>query len=105
MPLTLDAVDLWSRFGFGDGDILEIMTDEELTNDQFEQLCDRDPLENLVRLYLVPEIERVTNEPIEIEYINTHHNPMRAKQFDNMPEIMRQISVTVTLAQVMEQCK
>ena len=34
MPLTLDAVDLYSRFGFGDGDILEIMTNENLTEEQ-----------------------------------------------------------------------
>ena len=78
MPLTLDAADLYSRFGFGDGNILEIMTNEDrITEEQFERICNHDPLENLVRQYLLPEIERVTGKSLEIEYINTHHNPMR----------------------------
>lgn len=106
MPLTLDAVDLYSRFGFGDGDVIEIMSFENLTEEQFERICDHNPLENLVRRYLLPEIERITGKLLEVEYINTHHNPMRVKNLPQpIPPEMENIFVTVTLEQVLECCE
>lgn len=107
MPLTLDAIDLYSRFGFGDGDILEIMTGEpEITEEQFERICNHDPLENLVWRYLLPEIERMIGKPLEVEYINTHHNPMRVKNLPQpVPSEIENISVTVTMAQILECCE
>lgn len=105
MALTLDAIDLYSKWGFGDGDIEQI-ADVEFTDEQCEKICDYYPLENLVRRYLVPEIERVTGKPFEVEEIETHHNPMRVKGFPKpIPEIMETISVTVTIDQIMECCQ
>lgn len=104
--LQLDAEDLYSKWGFGDGDICSMVEANFFTDEEFEKLCDYDPLENLVRKYLVPEIERVTNKPFDLRVYETHHNPMRANGWENgMPAIMSTISVTVTHEQIMDCCR
>lgn len=108
--VRFDAEDLWSKWGFSDGDVLSSIEYAEigLTDEQHDKLMKNDPLENIVRRYLVPEIERVTGKPCVVSPAwGTAHNPMRHEDYGKVtasPE-MENIHVKLTLEQIMECCK
>jgi hypothetical protein len=81
--ITLRASSLTSKWGFGDGD----MIDEELW-DLYDGRDDQRPdshrvLYALVERYLVPELER-HGYKVVLEFVNTSHNPVRAETLDGV---------------------
>lgn len=74
---TMYANDLLSKWGFGDGDRLGDFMYEN--NSKFEyKVNDHKLLEELVKRYLLPKLEK----KVEIFYIETIHNPVRAEMID-----------------------
>ena len=82
--LTLSASDLWSKWGFNDGD----MPDElgGLNYKRWDEV-----LEDLIRAHLVPMLEGV-----ELQIWGTHHNPFRSATYgQEMPAKFAGVSVTI----------
>lgn len=70
---------LLSKWGFDDGDLLGEMLLEKLGEDYFK-LDQKEILFEVVRDHIVPKI----SNNIEIYYINTCHNPVRADKVDGI---------------------
>jgi hypothetical protein len=76
---TLDADSLLSKWGFGDGDALSDWWWDNFDEDA--PFNDHDVLHALVLAHLVPAIRNAGHE-VEVEFIETIHNPVRADTFD-----------------------
>lgn len=74
---TMYADDLLSKWGFGDGDrLIDFMYEN---NSSFEfKVNSHKLLEELVKRYLLPKLK----DKVEIFYINTIHNPVRAEMIN-----------------------
>lgn len=113
--VTLFADDLWSKFGFGDGDCLDdILFDAEDESDwpwanlQPRQVAGRDDefhidhelLIRVVERFLVPQFP----VPVALERVGTCHNPIRAVDQGHVPapSWALAISVTVSAADVLK---
>lgn len=72
------ADDLLSKWGFGDGDSLSEYLDEYVSEDLRYKITHHKLLEELVKRYLLPELE----DKVEIFYIETIHNPIRAEMIN-----------------------
>lgn len=106
--VTLAAEDLWSKWGFGDGnpfrredlgpdlDDVEDPLLDEIHDLGMEHRCDLVDL--LVRTHLVPAITAATGETPDLNLVYTNHNPTRDVRYtqgaDAPPEWM-DISVEV----------
>lgn len=90
MPTTLHADSLWSKFGFGDGDLLW----EPLCDLGFEDVSDRVVLKRCIHKYLLPALP----SPVEVWEIGGIHNPVRAVDFgkEDAPEWARTFSVELS---------
>jgi hypothetical protein len=103
--VTLHAEDLWSKWGFFDGDIFTTFDwADEMTFMAWSEVLhsDFDPLIDAVRTYLVPAIE-AAGHSVELVEIATHHNPIRAVGYltgEAEPDWAYEISVDVTLEQI-----
>jgi hypothetical protein len=75
--LTLYANSLLSKWGFGDGDAISDYIWENL-NDLAYKVNEHKLLLHLVKKYLLPKL----NHKIEVIFIGTHHNPVRAEMID-----------------------
>jgi hypothetical protein len=84
-PLRLYTVGLLNRYGFGDGDVLAEYADDVLEIYHYEyddgshvpyDLAEE--LYDIVQRYLLPEL----NHKVEVTFIHTHHNPVRAIRID-----------------------
>lgn len=84
MTATLSAVSLLSKYGFSDGDVLDDLWwdhhDEYLPG----QGAHHKLLYRLVTERLVPLIE-AAGHAVEVEFIETFHNPVRAYTLDRTP--------------------
>jgi hypothetical protein len=99
--VTLRASSLWSKFGFEDGDVLfDAMSRLGLVNPDGETYGEDILLEACIRRYLLPALPA----PVEIQLINTHHNPVRVAPYwfngIEAPDWADKISVEVTDAQL-----
>lgn len=74
------ADDLLSKWGFGDGDRLGEFIYEEMNVYDFEY-NEHKLLEELVKRYLLPKLDK----KVEIYFISTIHNPVRAEYIDGEP--------------------
>jgi len=98
MPFSLLASELWSKWGFGDGDrVGEALLDLEIDGNEridarFLEDC---VLEHLIRTRLLP----LCPEPIEIERYETIHNPIRAAGYardEQAPAWAESVMINVT---------
>ncbi len=78
---TLDAEDLLSKWGFGDGDALDDWWWDNFAEEP--PFNDHDMLHALVLAYLVPALRDAAHE-VEIFRIETNHNPVRAETLDGI---------------------
>lgn len=93
--MRLHAADLWSKWGFHDGNIQSNHPDEDIA------FSDYDALIPAVRKYLLPLLPDV-----EVEEWESHHNPIRAKTFaDGCPDQYLDVYVDVTFEQWAELVK
>lgn len=105
--VTLCAADLWSKFGFWDGDVFtccDWADEQNYMEWSVVHNSDYDPLVAVVRKYLLPAIEQA-GHVIEVEEIGSIHNPIRVKDasgYDEAPDWAHGVEVTVTLEQVKE---
>lgn len=83
MPLRLSAECLLSKWGFSDGLALSEWwwRNDQGTPEPWSVADEKVILRRLVRTHLIPAIESAGHE-IEVYDIDTHHNPIRARQFD-----------------------
>lgn len=99
------ANDLLSKWGFGDGDRLSDFLYEN--NSKFGYKVDTHKLlEELVKRYLLPKIDK----KVEIFYITTNHNPVRAEMIDGKyyqnhyehddEDLLGDVSIELTLEEV-----
>lgn len=77
--LALYADDLLSKWGFDDGDRLSDWVFDTLGRHDFEYENHK-VLEELVKRYLLPKLDK----KVEIYFINTIHNPVRAEMIDGV---------------------
>ena len=83
-PLRLATDDLFSKWGFGDGDVVEDYLWDHVDEDLQARLFDLDQravLCQLVRSHLLPALDR----PVEVYEIQTIHNPIRARSVAGLP--------------------
>lgn len=80
--ITLDAEDLLSKWGFGDGDVIhDIWWDwfgEDINHSQRDDI-----LYAIIMEYLVPAMSKAGLE-VEIFKIDTNHNPVRASHVNGV---------------------
>ena len=97
---TLNASDLCSKFGFGEGESFPNMkvSDKDYM-DAMQGASSAEVLFILVKKHLLPEIERVTGLLPKIYLIDAFRNPVRAEDYerDTMPPEWESIEVTVLL--------
>lgn len=112
--LHLHATSLFSKWGFGDGDIVDEWYWDTFDGPIPNGISHHDVLIELVRKVLVPAIETAGHR-IDVYEIDTIHNPIRARYFDDVdvpdgmiygdidePTWAEEISVTITPAQIRE---
>ena len=92
---TLNATDLCSKFGFGDGDVLmyffaNIEFDEEVHGDTLNGL-ENTVLVHLVRKHLLPLLPGVSTYEI-----SSIHNPIRAEEYCH--ELLNRTYTNVSVA-------
>lgn len=99
---TLRATDLYSKFGFEDGDMFMNFMWDEFGYGRAEHMTD--PLIALVKTYLLPLLP----EGMDVEEYASAHNPIRATDYgDHIREespywaACEAISVTITRTQVL----
>lgn len=82
-PLTLDAANLLSKWGFEDGDIIDnyLLDLSESWGVRCPSPDAHELLVALVRAYLLPEVR----EQVEVYEIRTAHNPIRVASVDGTP--------------------
>ncbi|MFB4348488.1 hypothetical protein [Microbacterium sp. CR_7] len=78
----LDAESLLSKWGFGDGDALSDWWWDSFGEDA--PFNERNVLHALVIAFLVPALHDAGRD-VEISWIETNHNPVRADTFDGVP--------------------
>lgn len=94
--IILHASDLYSKWGFQDGDLLmDTQFDEQL-----EKMDDHKALESLIREFLLPALP----DPVEIEFYESIHNPVRAADWPEgaISEANASVSVEVPHAKVLD---
>lgn len=84
-PLWLWASGLEDKFGFCDGDIVELYLDNqncyETMGEKVFEVDRHKTLVQLVKKFLLPVIERP-----DVYEVNTSHNPIRSKRFRDTGE-------------------
>ncbi|MCS6578218.1 hypothetical protein [Curtobacterium poinsettiae] len=111
-PLYLHGGSLLSKWGFSDGDLMIDWAWDNLSDEDAEMVSDQhhDLLIGLVKEYLVPKLSAWD---VEVEEIQTIHNPIRARmvdgvevnQYDPWPHPIENIEVAVSADDVLRKAR
>lgn len=71
------TADLWSKWGFSDGDILEPLMNRFCDEQDVEWINDHPILIRVVQEFVLPRLDRT----VEVVTLSTVHNPIRAKEY------------------------
>jgi len=85
---ALDSDDLLSKYGFGDGDLLDELFDQA---EQLEDMAgllaggtDKELLFAAVNLALLPRLMGRNSKTVELRFVHTAHNPARITRVDGL---------------------
>jgi len=79
------ADDLFSKWGFGDGDMLSDNLDDHLSRGEYSALIrnEHEILNAAVKKFLVPEIEK-NGYKLDLAFIGCCHNPTRTRSVNGV---------------------